>query len=171
MWKVHWGHYKMKDGVQSPQWFHFGEDESLIYGFPGDKKGGIAKVGVDFSLEEDKMTTMDEFEYEPNEKVVKMIDDFVKEQWGGVYDERVEIVASPYTMTKDSMFVLDTLPSHPGVAVFSAGNGRAFKFAPVLGDALAALVMGEEPPFDISPMAIDRPGLLKTRPESDMVSP
>ena len=47
---------------------------------------------------------------------------------------------SPYTMTKDAMFVLDTVPEHPNVSVFSAGNGRAFKFGPMLGRALANLV-------------------------------
>jgi glycine/D-amino acid oxidase-like deaminating enzyme len=42
VWKVHWGHYKLKEGAQSPQWFHFGKDDGLFYGFPG--KDGIAKV-------------------------------------------------------------------------------------------------------------------------------
>eukprot|EP00951_Prasinocladus_malaysianus_P015241 scaffold116661_cov38-Prasinocladus_malaysianus.AAC.1 len=114
----------MKDGAQAPQWFHFGKDDGLYYGFPGAAPGSTAKVGVDFSLESDRMDSMDEFDYTPSEQVTEMIDDFVKEQWGSLYEDRVEMLASPYTMTKDSMFVLDTLPAHPGISIFSAGNGR-----------------------------------------------
>lgn len=53
-----------------------------------------------------------------------MIDDFIADQWSGLYQRREEMNVSPYTMTKDSMFILDTLPTHPGIAIFSAGNGR-----------------------------------------------
>ena len=36
-------------------------------------------------------------------------------------------------MTSDGMFVLDQLPGCPEVSVFTGGNGRAFKFAILLG--------------------------------------
>lgn len=162
VWRVHWGHYKLKDGAQSPQWFHFGKDDGLFYGFPGEN--GVAKVGVDFSPEKDRFTSMEDFEYGADEDLAKQIDGFLGEQWGETYGERVDMMASPYTMSKDAMFVLDTLPEHPNVSVFSAGNGRAFKFGPMLGRALAALVLGEEPPFDIAPMSVRRPGMLKETP-------
>jgi len=51
-----------------------------------------------------------------------------------------DMQASPYTMTKDSFFVLDKLPAHPEVSMFTGGNGRAFKFAPLIGRyALASM--------------------------------
>ena len=53
VWRVHWGHYKLKEGQQSPQWFHFGKGDALYYGFPGEN--GIAKVGVDFSPAHDQV--------------------------------------------------------------------------------------------------------------------
>jgi len=161
VWRVHWGHYKLKEGKQSPQWFHFGKEDGLFYGFPG--KDGIAKVGVDFSPEKDRFKNMDDFEYDADEALAQQIDGFVREQWGDMYADRVDMVASPYTMTKDSMFVLDTVPNHPNVSVFSAGNGRAFKFGPMLGRALANLVMGDEPAFDIAPMSMLRDGLIKSQ--------
>ena len=79
------------------------------------------------------------------------------------YGERIDMITSPYTMTKDSMFVLDTVPKHPNVSVFSAGNGRAFKFGPMLGRALANLVLGQEPAFDIAPMSMTRDGIIKAK--------
>mmetsp|Transcript_14851 Transcript_14851/g.25137 ORF Transcript_14851/g.25137 Transcript_14851/m.25137 type:complete len:1221 (+) Transcript_14851:276-3938(+) len=161
VWKVHWGHYKLKEGKQSPQWFHFGKDDGLFYGFPG--KDGIAKVGVDFSPDKDRFASMEEYEADTDESLAQQIDGFVKEQWGETYAERVDMVTSPYTMTKDAMFVLDTVPEHPNVSVFSAGNGRAFKFGPMLGRALANLVMGDEPSFDIAPMTMRRDGLIKSQ--------
>jgi glycine/D-amino acid oxidase-like deaminating enzyme len=53
VWRVHWGHYKLKEGKQAPQWFHFGKGDALYYGFPGEN--GIAKVGVDFSPAHDQV--------------------------------------------------------------------------------------------------------------------
>ena len=45
-------------------------------------------------------------------------------------------------MTPDGRFVLDRLPGRPEVALFCGGNGRAFKFAPLLGrQALHLLVL------------------------------
>jgi glycine/D-amino acid oxidase-like deaminating enzyme len=160
VWRVHWGHYKLKEGKQSPQWFHFGKGDALYYGFPGED--GIAKVGVDFSPEHDQGLSMDCFQHDADEELSAKIDAFVQSQWGDVYGERVDMVASPYTMSKDAMFVLDTLPGHPNVSIFSAGNGRAFKFGPMLGKALAALVTGTPPPFDIAPMSLRREGICKS---------
>jgi len=162
VWRVHWGHFKTKsEETGPPQWFHFGKEDALFYGFPA--KDGLAKVGVDFSPEHDRFKSMEGFNYEADESLSNQIDSFLREQWGDMYGEKVDMVASPYTMTKDSMFILDTVPNHPNVSVFSAGNGRAFKFGPMLGRALANLVLGQEPAFDISPMAMTRPGILKAK--------
>ena len=46
--------------------------------------------------------------------------------------KRIDSYTSPYTMTKDSYFVMDKIKDN--VAVFAGGSGRAFKFGPLLGD-------------------------------------
>lgn len=46
--------------------------------------------------------------------------------------KRVDSYTSPYTMTKDSYFVMDKVDDN--VAIFAGGSGRAFKFGPLLGD-------------------------------------
>jgi sarcosine oxidase len=46
-----------------------------------------------------------------------------------------------YTNTPDGDFIVDTHPVGPGVAYASACSGHGFKFAPVIGEALADLVL------------------------------
>ena len=156
MWGVHWGHYHLKEGAKPSQWFHFGKDDALFYGFPKEQakssggKGGagssghegasVGKVGADYSPSRHHYETMDNFEYKPDDGVRQEMSDFLAKQWGELYEGEVDMMSSPYAMTKDAMFVLDVLPNHPNVSIFTAGNGRAFKFAPMLGKALADLV-------------------------------
>ena len=64
-----------------------------------------------------------------------------------------------YTMSPDANFVVDRHPAHPQV-VFAAGlSGHGFKFAPVLGEILARLAMGEEPELDIGFLSCRREAL------------
>ena len=46
-----------------------------------------------------------------------------------------------YTNTPDGDFILDTHPAAAGVAFASACSGHGFKFAPVIGEALADLAL------------------------------
>jgi len=71
--------------------------------------------------------------------------------------KRYDSYTSPYTMTKDSYFVMDKL--NDNVAIFAGGSGRAFKFGPLLGDCMTSLLHGEEGPVDLKPFAINRPSL------------
>lgn len=52
-----------------------------------------------------------------------------------------ESVVCMYTKTPDEHFVIDTLPSLPGVAYSSACSGHGFKFGSVMGEILADLAM------------------------------
>ncbi len=67
-----------------------------------------------------------------------------------------------YTMTADEHFVVDSHPEHPQV-VFAAGlSGHGFKFAGVLGEALADLAIEGKTDLPIGFLAHDRPGLQST---------
>ena len=46
-----------------------------------------------------------------------------------------------------------------GVSLFSGGSGRAFKFAPTIGDMMASLVTGDESPVDLAPFSAKREAL------------
>jgi sarcosine oxidase len=58
-----------------------------------------------------------------------------------------------YTNTPDEQFILDTHPVASGVAFASACSGHGFKFAPVIGEALADLAL-----TGTSPLPIDQFG-------------
>jgi sarcosine oxidase len=45
-----------------------------------------------------------------------------------------------YTMSPDGHFIVDRLPGHTNVAIAAGFSGHGFKFAPVIGEALADLV-------------------------------
>jgi len=61
-----------------------------------------------------------------------------------------------YTMTPDGHFILDRLPSQPNIIVASPCSGHGFKFAPVIGEAIADLVTGTPPAGDLSRFSIAR---------------
>jgi sarcosine oxidase len=61
-----------------------------------------------------------------------------------------------YTTTPDEDFVIDRIGP---VVVASPCTGHGFKFAPLIGDALADLAMGEQPPIPLDRFRADRPAL------------
>ena len=93
--------------------------------------------------------------YTPNERIVSLIDEFMRENWEGV-GERVDMYSSPYTVTRDQYFVLDQLREQPEVSLFTGGCGRAFKFTPLLGKLLAEKTLGLAPSYDVSPFSAER---------------
>lgn len=61
-----------------------------------------------------------------------------------------------YTNTPDGRFIIDRLPEFPNVIVAGGGSGHAFKFGPVLGEALADLATVGRSRHDLSPFALGR---------------
>ena len=51
-----------------------------------------------------------------------------------------------YEMSADGHMIIDTHPDAPNVHFAFGLSGHGFKFAPLIGDALSALAMGEELP-------------------------
>ena len=92
------------------------------------------QVGVDFApcARQCRMQSMQDFDYTPDRVVAQLLDDFLKTEWKGFLKQK-DLCCSPYTMTSDSMFILDHLPDHPQICLFTGGNGRAFKFSILLG--------------------------------------
>jgi glycine/D-amino acid oxidase-like deaminating enzyme len=52
-----------------------------------------------------------------------------------------------YCDTADGDFLIDRVPSRPDVVVATGGSGHAFKFAPVLGELIAAVTLDEPHAF------------------------
>ncbi len=164
IWSMLWGYYQVetKERENFPQWFCFQKanpktgDGGLYYGFPcHDDDSSLIKVGIDWCPPEYRTRTMKDFKREPDPKLAQFLDTFLRQNWRGI-DKCVSLHCCPYTMTKDTLFVLDRLPQFPQVTIFTGGSGQAFKFAPILGKLLSELVLEQELSVDITPFNIQR---------------
>jgi sarcosine oxidase len=63
-----------------------------------------------------------------------------------------------YTMAPDGDFVIDRIPGSERIVVASPCSGHGFKFAPVIGQALANLSLGGRPAVDLSRFRLSRFG-------------
>ena len=61
-----------------------------------------------------------------------------------------------FRSTPDEHFIIDRHPAADGVAFASACSGHGFKFAPVVGDILADLVMTGSTAWPIDAFRADR---------------
>lgn len=135
-------------------------DQGLYYAFPPHPDTGLIKCGVDFcpQLPGFRSPSVMGLNYQPHPRIVQMIDDFMRHHWKGL-GRCTDMHVSPYTMTRDHYFVLDRLPEHPEICLFTGECGRAFKFAPIIGRCLADLALGRKCEVDITPMRVTRPAV------------
>ena len=164
IWSMLWGHYQVEKKEQEyfPQWFCFQKenpstgDGGLYYGFPcHDSDSSLIKVGIDWCPPEYRTKTMKDFNREPDPQSAQLLDQFLRNNWLGI-GKCMSLQCCPYTMTKDTLFVLDRLRSFPQVTIFTGGSGHAFKFAPILGKLLSELVLERKLSADITPFNIRR---------------
>ncbi len=66
-----------------------------------------------------------------------------------------------YGDTRDGHFWIAADPERSGLVVATGGSGHGFKFAPVLGDLIAGIALGDR---DVSPALVRR---FRWRPELD----
>ena len=64
-----------------------------------------------------------------------------------------------YTMSPYAHFVVDRHPDHPAVGFAAGLSGHGFKFASVLGEALADLALDGVTRLPIGFLGLGRPGL------------
>lgn len=69
------------------------------------------------------------------------IADFIRRVLPGLGTTPLRHAACMYTMTPDSHFIIDRHPQNPGLIVAAGFSGHGFKFAPVVGEALADLAI------------------------------
>ena len=61
-----------------------------------------------------------------------------------------------YSLTPDEHFAIGTHPRNARVVVAGGFSGHGYKFTPVVGEIVAALLAGADPGFDLAPFAPDR---------------
>jgi len=125
----------------------------MLYGFPDEGEG--VKVA---QHQHGEATTIDEVDRSVRDDDVALVRDLVARLVPAANGELRDASICIYTNTPDELFVVDSLPDAPQAVVVSACSGHGFKFVPALGEAVAALVLGEQPAADLSPFALARLG-------------
>jgi sarcosine oxidase len=134
-----------------PVWL-FATDDGTFYGFPHDPELGL-KVSHHHSGVETDPESVDRTVRDAD---IARIRSFIRNRMPGADGPLRRSSVCLYTNTPDEEFVIDRHPAAPGVAFASACSGHGFKFAPLVGDALADLVLGSPPAWDLSPFRASR---------------
>jgi sarcosine oxidase len=138
-------------GVQ-PAWIRYGDE--AFYGFPDLGPTGVKAAQHLGGLDVTPDTRTYDADRANLDRVVAAVHDVLP----GVPSAPPRTLSCLYALTPDGEFVLDTVPGHPGVAL-AIGCGHGFKFAPLLGQALADLARHGATEVDVARFSATRPGL------------
>ena len=136
-------------------------DEPSFYGFPAHGHPG-PKVGQDVGGRE---VTPDTRTFETDPEALARATAFLDRYLPGMAGDPFLVKTCLYTMTPDRDFVVDTLPGHPQMLLLQ-GAAHAYKFASVLGQIAAELVVDGATPSskELKAFKADRPALREGRP-------
>jgi len=118
--------------------FFFETQKGLFYGVPGIDDLGVKAAEhtggdpVENPLEVDRGLQVED---------QRRVEEFLEAHLPGVSRALTKHVVCLYTMTQDEHFVVDRHPTNKHVAFAAGLSGHGFKFVPVLGKALAELVL------------------------------
>ena len=123
------------------------------YGFPLQGPAGWFKVGCHtFGERVDPNAG-----YPPDEAEVEGVRDFLRRTIPAAADAPLALVdRCMYDVSPDEDFILDLHPGGAGVVIGSGFSGHGFKFGILVGELLAALALGEQPPVPLDPFRLAR---------------
>lgn len=135
--------------------FGFEVPAGFIYGFPS-QDGGTIKIANHSGGDP---CDPDQLDRELHDADMLEVTAFVGVHLSGVEQSVERHAVCMYTMTPDEHFIIDRHPRLPNLAFVAGLSGHGFKFAPVLGAALADLTCGVElaPAFHF--LSLRRPAL------------
>jgi len=107
------------------------------YGFP-TTDGRSIKIAVHH---EGTNADPDSVDREVGDADLVPVRDFARERLHGVTGEVVDASVCMYTNTPDERFIATLPAGMPGVTVLSACSGHGFKFASVMGELMADLIL------------------------------
>lgn len=137
-----------------PVWVYYGAQDGDFYGFPVYGEAAV-KLGRDMR---GHLIRSEDRAFEGDDEEAAVLSAFLGRH---LPDARGPVLANRtcvYDLPPDRDFILDTLPDHPHVAVFS-GGGHAGKFAGLVGQILADLSTSGHTQHPIAPFRFDRPAL------------
>jgi monomeric sarcosine oxidase len=136
--------------------FLYETDAGSFYGFPRIDDGGLKAAEHSGGLPVSDPLQVDR-NPDPGETI--RVEHFLAEYLPAVTRDPLHFTTCLYTLSPDRHFVVDRHPEHPQV-VFAAGlSGHGFKFATVLGEALADLAQHGQTRLPIGFLSCQRPAL------------
>ena len=134
--------------------FEAENNQPLVYGFPWT---GTAEEGVKVAVHgSDDVCTPESVDREIRPRDEQYIRAQLARTLPRLAGRLLHAETCLYTMTPDEHFILDAHPEHANVTLAAGFSGHGFKFAPVIGEALAQLVTAGASPFDLRLFNIDR---------------
>jgi sarcosine oxidase len=134
-----------------PLWL-WATEAGTMYGFPWDDELGL-KVALHHGGATVDPDAVERTVLSADEEVVRR---FVRERMPAMDGQVRGSTVCLYTNAPDDEFVIDRHPAGRGVAFASACSGHGFKFAPIVGEILADLVMGRSSPWSLDPFRAGR---------------
>lgn len=130
---------------------------ATIYGMPVFERPNAVKVGDHTGAPPDRVgIDPDAPRAEVDHAWAREAATAARRLLGGLSGEVVAAGTCLYTLSPDERFIIDSAPAMPDVIVAGAGSGHAFKFGPLLGEAIADLATVGRSRHDLSPFALDR---------------
>ena len=133
--------------------FHLDVDEGLYYGAPIFNVPGM-KIGMydhpSIPIDPDELSEL------PRREDEQIMREAVSKHLPDAAGPTVGLQNCIITNTPDEDFILDIHPDEPSVIIGAGFSGHGFKFAPVIGEILADLVIDGETEHDISKFELGR---------------
>lgn len=133
-------------------WWICAIDGTHLYGVP-DVEGRGVKAAIH---EPGEPCTPETVRREVGQDEVDAVRRLLRRILPGADGRLIEAGTCLYTMTPDGHFVIGRSPAHPHVVYAAGFSGHGFKFAPVVGEILAALAIDGRTPHPIGFLAAER---------------
>ncbi|XP_065588037.1 peroxisomal sarcosine oxidase isoform X2 [Cyrtonyx montezumae] len=131
-----------------------------IYGLPALEYPGLVKVCYHYGSPTDPEERDRTLPGSPRPHVA-LLSNFISSYLPGLETQPAVMESCLYTNTPDEDFILDRHPKYNNIIIGAGFSGHGFKLAPVVGQLLCELSLGEKPSHCMAPFAISRfPGVL-----------
>lgn len=128
------------------------EDNAAFYGFPANTRGEV-KLAEHFIQE--KIVSPDALDRSTSQRDIDFIRPFASRFLRGLGDH-VRSSVCMYPMSKDEHFIIDRHPRERRLVIGAGLSGHGFKFAPVIGEAVAHLALDAAPAIDVEFFSLRR---------------
>jgi len=127
----------------------------MMYGVPAvdGPNGGIKIAGEQYDQTVDPSAVPREVS---EGEVAALYRDYVAARFPDVANHAVRTTTCLYTVTRDSKFIIDTVPGTERVWLASACSGHGFKHSAAIGEALVRNALGQSSLLDLSPFRLTR---------------